>query len=124
MEATVNKQAAVNGYAAFGAMDAEGAMKDISDSIEWVVGGNSSVTGTYRGKDEVGGFWMKLMEKGFRTTPKDFIAEGDKVVVVCDVELAGETDQSVNLLTYDSEGRLIRFETFGGEAMIDRAFPR
>lgn len=124
MEATVNKQAAVNGYAAFGAMDAEGAMKDISDSIEWIVGGNSSVTGTYRGKDEVGGFWMKLMEKGFRTTPKDFIAEGDKVVVVCDVELAGETDQSVNLLTYDSEGRLIRFETFGGEAMIDRAFPR
>jgi ketosteroid isomerase-like protein len=124
MEATVNKQAAVNGYAAFGAMDAEGAMKDISDSIEWVVGGDSSVTGTYRGKDEVGGFWMKLMEKGFRTTPKDFIAEGDKVVVVCDVELAGETDQSVNLLTYDSEGRLIRFETFGGEAMIDRAFPR
>jgi ketosteroid isomerase-like protein len=118
MEATVNKQAAVNGYAAFGAMDADGAMKDISDSIEWVVGGNSSVTGTYRGKDEVGGFWMKLMEKGFRTTPKDFIAEGDKVVV------AGETDQSVNLLTYDSEGRLIRFETFGGEAMIDRAFPR
>jgi ketosteroid isomerase-like protein len=124
MEATVNKQAAVNGYAAFSAMDPEGAMKDISDSIEWVVGGNSSVTGTYRGKDEVGGFWMKLMEKGFRTTPKDFIAEGDKVVVLCDVELAGEAAESVNLLSYDRDGKLIRFETFGGEAMIDRAFPR
>ena len=124
MEAAVNKQAAVNGYAAFSAMDADAAMKDISDSIEWVVGGNSALTGTYRGKEEVGGFWMKLMEKGFRTTPKEFIAEADKVAVVCDVELAGETDQSVNLLSYDPEGRLIRFETFGGEGMIDRAFPR
>ena len=124
MEATVNKQAAINGYQAFSAMDPEGAMKDISDSIEWIVGGDNALTGTYRGKDEVGGFWMKLLEKGFRTTPKEFIAEGDKVAVVCDVDLGGETAESVNLLSYDSEGKLIRFETFGGEAMIDRAYPR
>jgi ketosteroid isomerase-like protein len=124
MEAAVNKQAAVNGYAAFSAMDADAAMKDISDSIEWVVGGNSALTGTYRGKEEVGGFWMKLMEKGFRTTPKDFIAEGDKVAVVCDIELAGATAESVNLLSYDAEGRLIRFQSFGGEELINRTFPR
>jgi ketosteroid isomerase-like protein len=124
MEATVNKQAAVNGYEAFGAMDPEGAMKDISDTIEWVVGGDSSVTGTYQGKDAVGGFWMKVLEKGFKTTPKEFIAEGNKVVVICDIELAGEQAESANLLTYDDAGKLIRFETFGGEAQLDRAFPR
>src|SRR3954454_24683330 len=103
MEATVNKQAAVNGYAAFGAMDPEGAMKDISDSIEWVVGGDNALTGSYRGKDEVGDFWMKLVEKGFKTTPTEFVAEGNKVVVICDVELAGEQGQSADLLTYDDE---------------------
>ena len=54
MEATVNKQAAIDGYAAFGAMDADGAMKDISDSIEWVVRGDSSLTGSYNGKEAVG----------------------------------------------------------------------
>jgi uncharacterized protein len=124
MEATVNKQAAVNGYAAFGAMDPEGAMKDISDSIEWVVGGDNALTGTYRGKEEVGGFWMKLVEKGFKTTPKEFIAEGDRVVVICDVELDGEQSESADLLSYDSDGKLIRFQTFGGESQLDRAFPR
>lgn len=124
MEATINKQAAINGYEAFGAMDADGAMKDISDSIEWVVPGDNALTGTYRGKDEVGGFWMKLLERGFKTTPKEFIAEGDKVVVVCDNEIDGERAEVVNVLSYDSEGRLIRFETYGGESVTDRAFPR
>jgi uncharacterized protein len=124
MEATVNKQAAIDGYAAFGAMDAEGAMKDISDSIEWVVGGDSALTGTYNGKEEVGGFWMKLLEKGFRTTPKEFIAEGDKVVVICDTSIGEEQAESVNVLSYDSDGELIRFETYGGEELLDRAFPR
>lgn len=124
MEATVNKQAAIDGYAAFGAMDAEGAMKDISDSVEWVVSGDSSLTGTYNGKDEVGGLWMKLLEKGFRTTPKEFIAEGDKVVVICDISLGGEQAGSVNVLGYDGDGKLIRFETYGGEELLNRAFPR
>jgi len=124
MEATVNKQAAVNGYEAFAAMDAEGAMKDISDSIEWVVGGDSAVTGTYRGKEEVGGFWMKLLEKGFKNTPQQFIAEGNNVVAICDVEVQGEHVQSADLLTFDDDGKLMRFETFGGEELLNRTFAR
>lgn len=124
MEATLNKQAAVNGYEAFGAMDPEAAMKDISDSIEWLVAGSNALTGTFRGKEAVGGFWMKLVEQGFRTTPLQFIAEGDTVVVLCDTELAGEHARSLDLLSYDSDGKLIRFETFGGEALLDRTFPR
>jgi ketosteroid isomerase-like protein len=124
MEASVNKQAAVDGYAAFGAMDAEGAMKDIADSIEWVVSGDSSVSGSYHGKDEVGGLWMQLLEKGFQTTPKEFIAEGDKVVVVCDTSLGGEQAGAVNVLSYDGDGKLTRFETYGGEELLNRTFPR
>ena len=89
MSATVNKQAAIDGYAAFSAMDAEAAMKDISGSIEWVVSGDSSLTGTYNGKDAVGGLWMKLLEKGFRTTPTEFIAEGDKVIAICETSIDG-----------------------------------
>lgn len=124
MEATINKQAAVNGYAAFGAMDAEGAMKEISDSVEWVVGGDNALTGTYRGKEQVGELWMKFLEKGFRTTPREFIAEGNKVVAICDIELDGETSESADLLTFDDEGRVIRFQTFGEDSRLDRAFPR
>lgn len=124
MEATANKQAAVNGYAAFAAMDAEGAMKDISDSIEWVVSGDNALTGSYNGKEEVGGLWMKLIEKGFRTTPTEFVAEGDKVVAICDVEMAGERGTSVNVLSYDGSGQLVKFETYGAEEILNRAFPR
>ena len=124
MEATVNKQAAINGYEAFNAMDPEGAMKDISDSIEWVVKGDNALTGTYRGKDAVGQLWMKFLEKGLKITPTEFLADGNKVVVICDFELDGEQDQQVNLLTYNEDGKLIRFEEFGGEALGDRAFPR
>jgi ketosteroid isomerase-like protein len=124
MEATVNKQAAINGYEAFGAMDPEGAMKDISDSIEWVVSGDNALTGTYAGKDKVGELWMKFLEKGLKITPLEFIAEGNKVVVICDFELAGESSQQANLLTYNDDGKLVRFEAFGGETLADRAFPR
>ena len=124
MEATVNKQAAIDGYAAFSAMDAEAAMKDISDSIEWVVSGDSSLTGTYNGKEAVGELWMKFLEKGFRTTPKEFIAEGDKVVAICETSLEGQQAESVNVLTFNGEGKVIRFETYGGEELINRTFPR
>lgn len=123
MGAAANKQAAIDGYAAFSAMDADGAMKDISDSIEWVVRGHSSLSGTYHGKDEVGGLWMKLLEKGFQTTPRDFIAEGDQVAVVSDTRLGEDQAETVNLLNYDGDGKLIRFETFGGEELVDHAFP-
>jgi uncharacterized protein len=124
MEATVNKQAAINGYEAFNAMDPDGAMKDISDSVEWVVKGDNALTGTYRGKDEVGGLWMKFLEKGLKITPREFLAEGNKVVVICDFELGGEKGEQVNLLTYNDAGKLIRFEEFGGEELGDRLFPR
>jgi uncharacterized protein len=124
MEATVNKQAAINGYAAFSAMDADGAMKDISDSIEWVVRGDSSVSGTYRGKEQVGEFWMKILEKGFKNTPSEFIAEGDRVIVLGEVDLNGEKREGVDVLKFDSDGKLLRFESFGGEDMLNRAFPR
>ena len=75
-----NKQAAQDAYAAFSSGDAEGAMRNIDDSIEWTVRGDNALTGTYNGKQAVGELWGKFMSKDFRTEPHDYIAEGDKVV--------------------------------------------
>jgi uncharacterized protein YciU (UPF0263 family) len=72
----------------------------------------------------VGGFWLRLLDTGFKNTPKEFIAEGDKVVAICDVELAGDHVESADLLTFDEHGKLMRFETIGGYELMDRAFPR
>lgn len=122
MSADENKQAAQKGYAAFGQGDAEAAMANIADSIQWVVGGNSGVSGTYHGKEEVLGFWGKLMKKGFRTNPTDFIADGHRVVVLTSVDLGGESRDVADILTYDDSGQLVRFQSFGGEDLLDQAF--
>jgi uncharacterized protein len=117
-----NKDRAERGYRAFAAGDAAAAMENIDDSAEWVVNGNSSLTGTYKGKQEIGELWAKLTEKGMKTEPHDFIADGDKVVVLTTVSLDGETEEAADILTYDSEGKLIRFDQIGDPAIANRVF--
>lgn len=124
MSAEDNKQAAMDGYAAFSRGDAEGAMAAIADSIEWVVKGDNAVTGTYTGKQEVGGFWAQLGEKDFQVNPTEFIAEGNKVVVLTTVSVGGREGNNVDVLTYDDSGNLTRFESFGEEELLNTAFPK
>ena len=123
MSSEDNKQAARDGYDAFSKGDAEGAMAAIADSIEWVVTGNSSVSGTYHGKQELGGFWSKIAEKGFTVAPHDFIAEGDTVVVLVTQRLGADEVESADVLRYE-DGKLIRFQSFGDDAMLESAFPK
>jgi ketosteroid isomerase-like protein len=62
---------------------------DSPDDVEWVVPGNSTVSGTYRGKAEVTNFFAKLAEKSFTTTPSRFLADEDVVVVLGQVTAGG-----------------------------------
>jgi hypothetical protein len=123
MGAEENKKSAQDAYNAFASGDAEGAMRDMDDSIEWTARGDNALTGTYHGKQEVGELWGKLMSKEFRTEPHDFIADGEKVVVLTTVTLEGETDEGADVLTY-SEGRLVAFDTLGDETVPNRVFPK
>ena len=124
MGAQENKQVAQDAYAAFGSGDAEGAMRDIDDSIEWTVRGDNALTGTYNGKQEVGELWGKFMSKDFTNNPHDFIAEGDKVIALTTVKLEGESTESADVLTYNGEGKLVAFETLGDTAVPDRVFAK
>lgn len=124
MGAQENKQAARDAYAAFSSGDAEGAMRDIDDSIEWIVRGDNALTGTYNGKQAVGELWGKFMSKDFRTEPRDFVAEGDKVIVITTVHLEGETIESADVLTYNGSGMLVEFDTLADEAVPNRVFAR
>jgi ketosteroid isomerase-like protein len=124
MSAQQNKQAAQDAYAAFGRGDAEGAMRDIDDSIAWTEGGDNALTGTHDGKQAVGELWGKLKSKDFRTTPHDFVAEGDKVVVLTTRELAGETTEGADVLTFNDDGKLVAFEALGDTAQMDRVFAK
>ena len=124
MGAQENKQAAEDAYRAFSAGDAEGAMANIDDSVTWTAQGDNALTGTYNGKQEVGELWGQLAGKSFSTEPHDFIADGDKVVVLTTVTLEGETSENADVLTYNAEGKLVAFETIGDPAVGNRVFPK
>ena len=124
MAAQENKQSAKDAYAAFSSGDAEGAMRDIDDSIEWTVRGDNALTGTYNGKQEVGELWGKFMSKDFSNNPHDFVAEGDKVIALTTVQLEGESVEGADVLTYNGEGKLVAFETLGDTAVPNRVFAK
>jgi ketosteroid isomerase-like protein len=124
MGAQENKQVAEDAYRAFGNGDAAGAMQNMDDSLVWTTRGDNALTGTYNGKQEVGELWGKLAGKGFSTSPHDFVAEGDKVVVLTTVTLAGESAEGADVLTYNAEGRLVAFDTLGDTSIANRAFPK
>ncbi|HEY7893146.1 MAG TPA: nuclear transport factor 2 family protein [Solirubrobacteraceae bacterium] len=124
MGALENKHAAQAAYEAFSHGDAEAAMRNIDDSIDWTVRGNNALSGKYHGRQEVGELWARFLSRGFRTEPHDFIADEDKVVVLTTAHLDGEIDESVDVLTYDSSGKVIAFDTIGNTAILDRVFPR
>ena len=119
-----NKHAAQDAYAAFSSGDAEGAMRNIDDSIEWTVRGDNALTGTYNGKQAVGELWGKFMSKDFRTEPHDYVADGDKVVVLTTVHLDGESIEDADVLTYNGEGKLVAFDTLSDEAVPNRVFAK
>jgi ketosteroid isomerase-like protein len=124
MGAQENKQSAKDAYAAFGRGDAEGAMRDIDDSIEWTVRGDNALTGTYNGKQEVAELWGKFMSKDFSNDPHDFIAEGDKVIALTTARLEGESVEGADVLTYNAEGKLVAFDTLSDEAVPNRVFAK
>lgn len=124
MGAQENKQTAKDAYAAFGSGDAEGAMRNIDDSIEWIARGDNELTGTYEGKQAVGELWGKLASKQFSIQPHDFIAEGDKVVVLTTNHLEGETIETADVLTYNGNGKLVKFDTLADETVTDRVFAK
>ncbi len=99
-------------------------MRNIDDSVEWIVRGDNSLTGTHKGKQAVGELWGNFMSKDFSTEPHDFVADGDKVVVLTTVHLGGETVEGADVLTYNADGKLVGFDTLGDETVPNRVFAK
>ena len=116
MSASENKAATQSAYQAFAAGDLDGALADMADDIEWVVPGNSAISGTYRGKDEVTNFFMTLAGKSFQTEPQHFIADGDHVVVLTRTTADGQSTDQVDVLTFRDD-KLAKFQSAGDTAL-------
>ena len=119
MSASDNKASTQAAYEAFSKADLDGAMKNMADDIEWIVPGNSSISGTYRGKDEVLQFFVSLAEKSFQTQPEHFIADGDHVVVLTRTTADGQQAEQADVLTF-RDGKVVKFQSAGDTALQER----
>jgi uncharacterized protein len=72
------------GYEAFGRGDLEGVLAILSDDIEWSVPDLVPQGGNANGKQEVAGFFERLLSlwEGLDLDIEDFVASGDRVVVL------------------------------------------
>ncbi len=86
-------------YEAFGRGDIDAAMALLVDDIQWHVPGRSPVSGDFSGKEEVIGFFMKLMDLSggtFLVDVHDVIANDEHALGL--VKLSAKRDgKSLNL---------------------------
>jgi hypothetical protein len=119
MSTSENIETSKKGYAAFAAGELETVLNTWDDNIEWVVPGNSTMSGTYRGKTEVMGLLAKVAEKSFATAPSRFLADGDVVVVLTQVTAGGESAPQADVWTF-RDGKIVKGQTLGDTAMQER----
>ena len=122
MSAAENIATAQRGYAAFAAGDAAGAMVDMADDIEWITPGDNLISGTTHGKQELGANWAQLAGKDFTTTPQHWYADEERVVVLTQTSLGGETADTADVLPFNGDGKVTKFQTAGDTALFERVF--
>ena len=109
------------GYEAFSAGDIETVMNTLDDNVEWVQPGESAISGTYHGKDELGQFLARLAEKSPTVKLNRLIADGDTVVALTDVAVGEEKGQDADVFTI-RDGKTVRVQMHGDTALMERVY--
>lgn len=131
MDAQENKRLVMEGYQLFQNGDIPHLLERYHDDALWIEPEAEHIpfAGKHNGKAEIARFFQQLDAgaQALRFVPKDFIAEGDKVVVTGEATwLAKSTGRS-----YDSpwvhvftlrDGKVSRFEGYHDTAAGERAF--
>ena len=131
MDAQQNKQLVQEAYRMFQRGDIPGILDRCTDDAEWTSPESEYVpfAGSFHGRQGVAEFFSKLdaSTQAIRFEPREFIAEGDKVVVLghatWHVKSTGrELDTPwVHVFTM-RDGKMSRFEAFADTAAAERAF--
>ena len=116
-----NAGTAKKAYEAYGAGDIETALSTFDDDVEWSIPGNSTLSGSYRGKGEFVELLGKLAEKSFTTTPERIVADGDDVFVITKITAGGESALQADVLTYGN-GKLVKALSISDTAMQERVY--
>ena len=109
------------GYEAFSSGDAETTMSLFDDNIEWVQPGNSTISGTYHGKGEVGHYMALLGEKNVSVKLNRLLADGDTVVALTEVSVGDDTAHDADVFTVKA-GKTTRVEVHTDTALMERVY--
>ncbi|HVD47197.1 MAG TPA: nuclear transport factor 2 family protein [Candidatus Limnocylindria bacterium] len=114
-----NVQQARRGYEAFRTGDMATVSELLADDVAWHVGGNNPLTGDYKGKDAVFGFFGKLMELTggtFKLEVHDILANDEHTIILVHETAARNSkkwdSKAVHITHPDSEGRIKEFWAF------------
>lgn len=128
-----NVEIVKQGYERFGSGDIEGLLNLFSDDIGWTTPKveGADFTGERQGREAVGEFFSLLgdAEEFSKFEPTEFIAQGDKVVVIgsstATIKSTGRTADSdwVHVFTV-KDGKVTNFHEFFDSAAIERAFQK
>jgi ketosteroid isomerase-like protein len=131
MDSIQNKQLVMQAYGLYSQGDIKGVLALCSDDVCWTSADIEQVpfSGRYNGQYEVGEFFTSMAGTmdTVHFTPRDFIAEGDKVVVTGDARWHVKTtgaqfaSEWVHVFTV-RDGKVVRFEQYTDTAAAAAAF--
>jgi uncharacterized protein len=118
-----NVERARRGYAAFASGDIDTVMELFDDDIVWHVGGNNILSGDYKGKEAVFGFFGRLMQEtggSFRQEVHDILANDEHVVVLLQTSAERKgvrVDQrAVDIMHADADGKITEYWRFSEDS--------
>lgn len=109
------------GYEAFNAGDGDTVMSLFDDNVEWIQPGDSAISGSYHGKQEIAELLAKMSEKQASVTSERMLADGDLVIMLGQTTVAGETTDAATVFTV-RDGRTVRVQAYGDTAALERIF--
>ncbi|CDO10882.1 DUF4440 domain-containing protein [Mycolicibacterium cosmeticum] len=109
------------GYQAFTQGDMDTVMALFDDNIEWVQPGNSTISGTYHGKGELGQYLARLAEKNVSVTLNRLLADGDTVVALTEVAVGDEKGSDADVFTI-RDGKTARVQVHTDTALMERIY--
>jgi ketosteroid isomerase-like protein len=118
-----NLESARAGYEEFARGDIDAVLARLSDDVEWIVPGQSAISGTYRGKQRLRELWATLAARSFRTQPEYWFTDDQRVCVLSHMSVdEGEMD-GAELFTFGDDGRIVRYQVALDTALLERLFP-
>lgn len=113
-----------DGYEAFKRGDVDSAIELFSDNVKWNVPGDSAISGSFNGKEEVLGLWGKIADAGMEITNYNFLSDGENVVCALTSTKVGDDEWGTADFFTFGDGKVVRFDSIEDTAPLERAFPK